>query len=105
MSVSLTIKLNSSGVGSRLSIEAGCACVVPCIGSRDLGYLHNAGSCPISEPHLGEGDPRWEGPLPLEGALIGHSAGEVGSWHQTVRPRWYRWLKGGGVEEGDGVRG
>ena len=79
MSVPLTIKLNSSGTISRLSIEAGCACVVPCIGSRDLRYLHNAGPCPISEPHLGEGDPRWEGPLPLEGALIGYSAGEVGS--------------------------
>ena len=76
-SVSLTIKLNCNGVGSRLSIKAGCACVVPCIGTRDLGYLHNAGPCPISDPHLG--DPRWEGPLPLEGALIGHSAGEVGS--------------------------
>ena len=79
MSVSLTIELNSSGTISRLSIEAGCARVGPCIGSRDLRYLHNASSCPISEPHLGEGDPRWEGPLPLEGALICHSAGEVGS--------------------------
>ena len=79
MSVSLTIELNSSGTISRLSIEAGCACVVPCIGSRDLGYLHNAGPCTISKPHLGEGDSRWESPLPLEGALIGHSAGEVGS--------------------------
>ena len=30
-------------------------------------------------PHLGEGDPRWRGPLPLEGTLIGYSTGEVGS--------------------------
>ena len=77
--MSLTIELNSNGTISRLSIEAGLACVIPCIGTRDLGYLHNAGPCPISEPHLGEGDPRWEGPLPLEGAPIGHSTGEVGS--------------------------
>ena len=75
----LTIELNSNGAISRPSIEAGCACVVPYIGSRDLGYLHNSGSISISEPHLGEGDPRWEGPLPLEGALVGHSAREVGS--------------------------
>ena len=77
--MSLTVESNSSGTISRLSIEAGCACVVPGIGSRDLGYLHNAGSISISKPQLGEVDIRWEGPLPLEGALIGHSAGEAGS--------------------------
>ena len=74
-----TIELNDNSALGRLPIEAGLACVVPCIGSRDLGYLYNAGPCPISEPHLGEGDSRWEGPLPLEGALIGHSTGDVGS--------------------------
>ena len=77
--MSLTIELNDNSTLGRLSVEAGLARVVSCIGSRDLGYPHNAGPCPISEPHLGEGDPTWEGPLPLEGALIDHSAGEVGS--------------------------
>ena len=79
MVMSLTIELNSNGSGGRLPTEAGLACIVPCIGCRDVGYLHNAGPCPISNPHLGEGDPRWRGPLPLEGPLIGHSTGEVGS--------------------------
>ena len=56
--VSLTIELNSNGSVSRQPIEAGLACVVPCIGCRDLGYLHDAGPCPISNPHRGESDPR-----------------------------------------------
>jgi len=71
--------LNSNGSAGRLPIEAGSANIVPNIGCRDLGYLHNAGPVPISNPHPGDGDPRWRGPLPLEGTLIGHSTGEVGS--------------------------
>jgi len=76
---SLTIELNSNGSVDRLPIEAGSTCIVPSIGCRDLGYLYDTGSLPISNPHLGEGDPRWKGPLPLEGTFIGHSTGEVGS--------------------------
>ena len=99
--MSLTIELNENGALSRCSvvgfrpIVAGLTGIWPCIGSRDLGYLHSACHCAISEPHLGKGNSRWESPLPPKGALIGHSAREVGSWHHTVWSRWYRWLKGG----------
>jgi len=92
----LTIEFNINGSVSRIDvpIESGLACIFPCIGCRDLGYLHNAGPGLISNPHLGEGDPRWKGPLPLEGTLIGHSTGEVGNWHYIVWPWWYRQLRG-----------
>lgn len=83
--MSLAIELNENGVFSRCIVAGfrfivgGLAGICPCICSRDPGYLDNACPCVISEPHLGVGDSRWQGPLPLEGALIGHNAGEVGS--------------------------
>ena len=57
MVMSLTIELNSSGSVGRLPTEAGTACILPCIGCRDLGYLHDAGSCP-SATHI------WERVIP-----------------------------------------
>ena len=48
--MSLTIELNSNVSGGRLPTEAGMADIVPCIGCRDLGYLHYAGPCPTSNP-------------------------------------------------------
>jgi len=74
--ISLTIELNDNGIVGRCPIETGMACIIPC---RDLRYLHDTGPCRISNPDLGEVDPRWRGPLPLEEAIIGHSTGEVGS--------------------------
>ena len=79
MHSTLTIELNSNGSVGRLSIETGMACIIPCIGCRDLGYLHDVGPRPINNPHLGDVYPRWKGPLPLEETRVGHSAREVGS--------------------------